>query len=104
MARFVHRCCRFDRNISSTSIRTCKTSRWLQIRLTHSTAPAQVPGPAQDKATKIALDWGIFGNPGGSGVATSKVRTRVKILADEEKRDAIVNAFEVSYVFTQGPR
>jgi hypothetical protein len=67
-------------------------SRWLQI------PSAQVPGPAQDKAYELAQVWGIIGHSGASGVATPKVRTKVKILADEEKRDAIVHAFEVSLV------
>lgn len=58
---------------------------------------AQVPGPAQDEAYKLARGWGIVGNSGGVGVDVPKIRTKVKILADEEKRDAIVNAFEVSH-------
>lgn len=37
-----------------------------------------------------------MGHSGASGIATPKVRTKVKILADEERRDAIVRAFEVS--------
>jgi len=56
----------------------------------------QVPGPVQDEAYKLARGWGIMGNSTASGVVTPKIRTKVKILADEEKRDAIVKAFEVS--------
>jgi hypothetical protein len=73
-------------------------SRWPRIGLTCFTVSAQVPGPAQDKAYNLALSWGFIGHYGASGVTTPKGRTKVKILADEEKRDAIVHAFEVSLV------
>jgi hypothetical protein len=65
---------------------------------------AQVPGPAQDKAYKLALGWGIVGSSGAGDVASPTVRTKVKIVADEEKRDAIVNAFEVSHAPNSGAK
>jgi len=37
-----------------------------------------------------------MGHSGAS--ATPKARTKVKILADEEKRDAIVHAFQVNFI------
>lgn len=85
----------------------CSLTTWSReprIWLTCSMASPQVPGPAQDKAYKLALGWGILGHSGPSGVAapTPKVRTKVRIFADEEKRDAIVHAFEVSLVLDQG--
>ena len=70
-------------------------SRWLRIGPTCPTASAQVPGPAQDNAYKLALSWGIIGHSGPSGVTTPKVRTKVKVPADEERSHVIVHAFEV---------
>ena len=74
------------------------TNHERRIWLTCSMASPQVPGPAQDNAYKLALSWGILGHSGPSGVATPtpNARTKVRIFADEEKRDAIVHAFEVS--------